>query len=201
MFGSNALLTMALYGSLLLMMPGPTNTLLLSSGLQVGVRKTLPLVAGEALGYVTAISLWGFFLLTFVAADAPWILHAVKLLCSAYILWLAVRMWMQTRLIDENSGGPVSMKEIFLVTVMNPKALLFASTLFPLEAFQSAEFFFYTVAVFLMFLGPIAIAWSCLGWILKSRRSLTNHTSAFLRIASVFLALFSGSLAISVFRQ
>ena len=198
--GSNALLSLALYGSLLLMMPGPTNTLLLSSGLQAGVRKTLPLVAAEALGYITAISLWGFFLLTFVAAGAPWLLDAVKLLCSAYILWLAARMWMQTRVMDASSTGPVSMKEIFLVTVMNPKALLFASTLFPLEAFQSVQYFACATAVFLMVLGPIAIAWACLGRLLASRQLWADHTPAFLRIGSLFLVLFSGSLAASVFR-
>ncbi len=53
------LLKMSFYVSLVLIMPGPTNTLLLSSGLKVGVRRTRHLVMAEALGYVIAISLWG----------------------------------------------------------------------------------------------------------------------------------------------
>jgi hypothetical protein len=39
-----ALLKMSMYVSLVLIVPGPTNTLLLSSGLKVGVRGTWPLV-------------------------------------------------------------------------------------------------------------------------------------------------------------
>jgi threonine/homoserine/homoserine lactone efflux protein len=181
------------------MVPGPTNTLLLSSGLKVGVRRTLPLVAAEALGYISSISLWGFFLLSF-AAGAPWLLNAVKLLCSGYILWLAIKMWTQSRVLDERVAGPVSVREIFMVTVMNPKALLFASTLFPLEAFQSAEYFAWALIAFLLILTPIGIAWSCLGGLLTSRKSWANHTSTYLRSGSLVLVVFSGSLAYSIFR-
>jgi threonine/homoserine/homoserine lactone efflux protein len=39
-----ALLKMSMYVSLVLIVPGQTNTLLLSSGLKVGVRGTWPLV-------------------------------------------------------------------------------------------------------------------------------------------------------------
>ncbi|MDB5776759.1 MAG: lysine transporter LysE [Herbaspirillum sp.] len=198
-FSLNALLKMSLYGSLVLMLPGPTNTLLLSSGLKVGIRRTLPLVAAEALGYVTAISLWGFFLLSF-ATSAPWFLDVVKLLCSVYILWLAVKMWTQSRMLDDRNAGPVSIREIFAVTVMNPKALLFASTLFPLEAFKSAEYFACAVIAFLMILAPISIAWSSLGGLLTSRPSWANHTSTYLRSGSLVLVVFSGSLAYSIFR-
>jgi threonine/homoserine/homoserine lactone efflux protein len=198
-FNPTALLKMSLYGSLVLMMPGPTNTLLLSSGLKVGVRRTLPLVAAEALGYISAISLWGFFLLSF-AVGAPWLLNAVKLLCSGYILWLAIKMWTQSRALDERTAGPVSVREIFMVTVVNPKALLFASTLFPLEAFQSVEYFAWALSAFLLILTPIGIAWSCLGGLLTSRKSWANHTSTYLRSGSVVLVVFSGSLAYSIFR-
>jgi threonine/homoserine/homoserine lactone efflux protein len=198
-FSLNALLKISLYGSLVLMMPGPTNTLLLSSGLKVGIRRTLPLVAAEAFGYITAISLWGFFLLSFTT-DAPWLLDAVKLLCAVYILWLATKMWTQSQLLDDRDTGPVSIREIFVVTLMNPKALIFSGTLFPLEAFKSAEYFAAAVIAFLIVLGPIGIAWSCLGGLLTSRQSWENRTPTFLRSGSLLLVLFSGTLAYSTFR-
>ncbi len=57
-----ALIKMGMYVALVLIVPGPTNMLLLSSGLMVGLRGTWPLVIAEALGYAVAISLWGFLL-------------------------------------------------------------------------------------------------------------------------------------------
>ncbi|MBG0874503.1 hypothetical protein H0X91_31445 [Burkholderia sp. 9777_1386] len=44
-----ALLKMSMYVSLVPIVPGPTNTLLLSSGLKVRLRGTWPLIVAEAL--------------------------------------------------------------------------------------------------------------------------------------------------------
>jgi threonine/homoserine/homoserine lactone efflux protein len=192
-----ALLWMAFYVSLVLIVPGPTNTLLLSSGLKVGWRGTLPLVVAEALGYALAISLWGVALLSF-AQTRPWLMDAVKLLSAAYILWLAFKMWGKSRTLHTETGRPVSFRDVFIATLMNPKALLFASTMFPLEAFRSAEYLLQALLVFVIVVGPIGIAWSHLGGLITAQRSWARHTSTFLRLASLVLLTFSGSLAWSV---
>ena len=46
----------------ILLTPGPTNTLLASSGIQVGIRKSFRLIPSEAFGYMIAISIWGFLI-------------------------------------------------------------------------------------------------------------------------------------------
>lgn len=193
----DALLKMAFYVSLVLIMPGPTNTLLLSSGLKVGLRGTLPLILAEALGYLVAISLWGFFLFS-LAAGRPWLFNAIKLTSSAYILWLAVKIWASSRSLEHVPAGPVSFRDVFVTTLVNPKALLFASTLFPPEAFRSMQHFAWAAIVFLIVLAPIGIAWSCLGSLLTSRRSWAMRMPALLRFASLALATFSGSLVYSI---
>ncbi|AKZ25999.1 MULTISPECIES: LysE family translocator [Ralstonia solanacearum species complex] len=191
------LLKMSFYVSLVLIMPGPTNTLLLSSGLKVGVRRTRHLVMAEALGYVIAISLWGFFLCS-LAASRPWLLDAIKLLSSVYILYLAVKMWTKSRALQHVEAGPVGFRDVFVTTLMNPKALLFASTLFPLEAFRSAAYFAWAMAVFLIVLAPIGIGWSYLGVLLTSRRAWAPHTPKLLRGAALVLLMFSGTLMFSI---
>ncbi|CAJ0812728.1 hypothetical protein LMG19087_01539 [Ralstonia wenshanensis] len=193
----DSLLTMALYVSLVLIIPGPTNTLLLSSGLKVGVRRTSPLIAVEALGYVTSISLWGFFL-TALSVSQPWLPAVVKLLSSAYILYLAAKIWRQSGALQDVAANPVSLRDVFVTTLMNPKALLFASTLFPLAAFQSAADFGRTIATFLVVLVPIAIGWSYLGMLLTARRTWASHTPKLLRGAALVLLTFSGTLMYSV---
>lgn len=192
-----ALLKMAFYVALVLIVPGPTNTLLLSSGLKVGWRGSLPLVVAEALGYMVAISAWGMVVLSF-AATRPWLMDAIKLVSSAYILWLALKMWTRSRALHTGDGRPVGFRDVFLTTLMNPKALLFASTMFPLEAFQSLAYLWHALLVFAAVSAPIGIGWSGLGGLLTSQRSWAVHTSTFLRLASLVLLTFSGSLAYSV---
>lgn len=188
---------MALVVSLVLIVPGPTNTLLLSSGLKVGVRRTSPLIAAEAAGYVVGISLWGFFL-SALSVGRPWLPVAIKLVSSAYILYLATKIWRQSHALQHVAASPVSLRDMFATTLMNPKALLFASTLFPLAAFESAAYFASTIAVFLAVLVPIAIGWSYLGVLLTARRTWAPHTPKLLRGASVVLVMFSGTLVYSV---
>jgi hypothetical protein len=70
--------------------------------------------------------------------------------------------------------------------------------MFPLEAFQSPGYLLRALLVFMVVVGPIGIGWSHLGGLLTSQRSLAAHTSTFLRLASLVLLTFSGSLAYSV---
>ncbi|WP_234487123.1 LysE family translocator [Paraburkholderia aspalathi] len=191
---------MSFYVSLVLIVPGPTNTLLLSSGLKVGLRGTWRLVIAEALGYVVAISLWGFFLCSF-AASRPWLFDAVKLTSSVYIFCLALKMWTKSRLLQELEVNLVNFRDLFVATLMNPKALLFASSLFPLEAFQSTGYFAWAVVAFLIVLAPIGVGWSCLGGLLTSQRSWAAYTSTLLRGASLVLLMFSGTLMYSILKR
>jgi threonine/homoserine/homoserine lactone efflux protein len=191
-----ALFKMLLYAPIVLSIPGPTNTLLLSSGLRVGVRRTIPLVAAETLGYLVAISLWGFSLISF-ASGRPWLFMLVKILCSIYILWLAIRIWSYSRILHDPACGSVTFRDVFVATIMNPKALLFASAVFPTESFKSIDYFLKVTVIFVIIVAPIGTIWSCIGSLVTSRKSWATYTPAVLRSASLVLIFFSGSLAYS----
>ena len=73
---------------LLLLVPGPTNTLLLTAGATQGLRRALPLLAAEALGYLVTIHLL-LVLTGLVIAQVAAIKPAIQITCALYLLYLA----------------------------------------------------------------------------------------------------------------
>lgn len=71
---------------------GPTNTLLASSGIQVGIRKSLRLIPAEAFGYLISITAWGF-LIGKVSVHLPLLPTILKLFSASYIIYLAIKLW------------------------------------------------------------------------------------------------------------
>ncbi len=197
MLSTSALLHMIAGYFLILLVPGPSNTLLLSSGIKFGVARSVYLVAAEALGYLTAISAWGFFLLA-VSHSSPALVVAIKILCAAYIAYLGWEMWPSHQILGSVDDKRMTFPSMYCVTLLNPKAILFASGIFPLEAFASAEGFFMCIACFVLTLVPVALGWLWLGATLKGSGNARIKPALLLRCASVVLFLFSGTLAYSV---
>jgi threonine/homoserine/homoserine lactone efflux protein len=68
--------------------PGPNNIMLLSSGLTFGLRRTLPHIAGVAIGFAVMVAAMGFgFGAVFTAY--PLLQTILKYAGAAYLLWLA----------------------------------------------------------------------------------------------------------------
>lgn len=76
----------------LLLTPGPTNTLLASSGLRVGIAKSFPLIPAEAFGYLISISLWGFAV-GILSQHLYMLPDFLKLFSAIYIAYLASQLW------------------------------------------------------------------------------------------------------------
>jgi len=117
----------------ILIIPGPTVMLLISRGLSDGKRNVLPLVAGVALGDLTAITLSMFGLGALLAASAA-LFTVVKWIGAVYLVWLGVKM------IREKGGvaaaDPLAAKkarfaQAFCVTVLNPKSIMFFIAFLP----------------------------------------------------------------------
>jgi threonine/homoserine/homoserine lactone efflux protein len=180
------------------MTPGPTNTLLASSGVQVGIRRSLALIPAVALGYVLAISIWGL-LIGRLSAVAAWLPSLLKLLSAAYMVYLSCRLW---RSAQQSSQGlqqaAVSPPILLLTTLLNPKALLFASAVFPVGVWQHASMWFAHMSVFLALILPIALLWMTVGALLIKRPTAWLNQVTLQRTASVVLFGFSIPLSLSV---
>jgi len=75
----------------ILLTPGPTNTLLASSGIETGVKKSLKLIPAEVVGYFIAISAWGV-LIDSIAESLPILPPILKLFSAVYIIYLAFKL-------------------------------------------------------------------------------------------------------------
>jgi threonine/homoserine/homoserine lactone efflux protein len=104
--------------------PGPGNFLLLASGANFGFRRSIPLVLGISLGFLTMVFVVGIGLGK-VLTDSPLALAALKILCAAYVLWLAFRIARSRTLGPAEPGRierPLSFLEAALMQLVNPKA-------------------------------------------------------------------------------
>jgi threonine/homoserine/homoserine lactone efflux protein len=112
-----------------LFVPGPTNTLLATSGATGGLRRSLLLPLAELSGYTIAIWTLALVVAPLVHAS-PIISIALRLACGAYLIWSAVDLWREGSNALTKSE-PVSFHRVFVTTLLNPKAVLFALVIIP----------------------------------------------------------------------
>ncbi|KOY60658.1 hypothetical protein AM629_18115 [Photorhabdus heterorhabditis] len=179
--------------SLLLIMPGPTNTLILSSGLIVGWKKSQKLIITEMLGYFISVSILGFTL-TFVNLYIPWITVLLKILSAIYIALLSIKVWKFSLSIDYSNE--INAKEIFITTLLSPKAFVLASYVIPSYAFELPIIYSSSMVILLSTIYPVSCLWVLLGKTLhlKSNYIQPNY---FFKFASLILMFFSISLLYS----
>ncbi|MEM9756595.1 MAG: LysE family translocator [Pseudomonadota bacterium] len=71
--------------------PGPNNLMLMASGANFGLRRTVPHMLGITLGHGAQVALVGLGLLA-VFTQFPWLRLAILVVCSVYLLVLAWRV-------------------------------------------------------------------------------------------------------------
>jgi threonine/homoserine/homoserine lactone efflux protein len=105
--------------------PGPNNLILLASGLQVGLRRTLPFVLGINLGFSAVLVGAGLGLAQLFLA-MPELRLALQLAGTAYMLWLALGL---VRAAGKIGGGQRAMFGFWRgagFQFVNPKAWILA---------------------------------------------------------------------------
>jgi threonine/homoserine/homoserine lactone efflux protein len=112
--------------------PGPTNTLLATAGATAGLRRSLPLIAAEAAGYTVSILTLGPVLGPMVAG-APLLAGALRAAVGVYLLFLVLHLWRRggAALV---TGAVVTPRQVFVATLLNPKAIVFALGVVPFGA-------------------------------------------------------------------
>ncbi|KAA8733797.1 LysE family translocator [Acinetobacter qingfengensis] len=180
----------------ILITPGPTNTLLASSGIQMGVKRSLKLIPSEVLGYFIAISLWGL-LIESVSGNLPWLPAILKLVSASYIVFLALKLWKTSTQQLDIHQPTITAKTLFFATLLNPKGLLFASAIFPKIAWSEFHQYAIHMGTFLVLITPIAFLWVVFGAALISNKISWLNQRNMQRTASLVLITFSIPLSYS----
>lgn len=108
--------------------PGPNNTLLLSSGMSFGFRRTMPHVVGTAIGITALVGLSAFGAGAIVTA-LPRVRLALQIAASIYLLVLAVRLARGFSVDGSSALEPFTIIRAMTFQSINPKAWFFALAL------------------------------------------------------------------------
>lgn len=175
----------------LLATPGPTNTLMAASGAQRGVLPSLPLLLGELGGYLIAITVW-IELVGAAGASQPLVPVIAKFVAVAFLIWSARKLWSNAGAADLAQRG-ITLGRVFLTTLVNPKALVFAFAIFPTVGFVARLPYF---GLFGLVVIATAVGWMALGSVAARTSAGLLTSSRVERITAVALAVFAILLAL-----
>jgi threonine/homoserine/homoserine lactone efflux protein len=177
--------------------PGPNNTFLLSSGVNFGLRKSLPYLFGIIAGLIGMMLAIGAGL-GLVFATFPLVYQVLKWVGFAYILWLAYLIVSSTKSSDSAEAMYIGFWKSTVFQFVNPKAWIvtasYMATFVPVDSSWSDSL---TIGlVFLVATFPGALTWAVAGQVLRSwlsvptRRKIFNIVSAALLVISMIPVLF-----------
>jgi threonine/homoserine/homoserine lactone efflux protein len=103
--------------------PGPSNVLLLASGVNFGFLRSIPLVLGISMGFLTMVLLVGLGLGELLQR-LPVAGTVLKVACGAYVLWLAWKIARSAAVTLDRAAAaaPISFLQAALFQLVNPKA-------------------------------------------------------------------------------
>ena len=185
----------------ILLTPGPTNTLLAAAGATAGWRRGVRLIPMESLGYWLGTTAWGL-LLAQVLHEYPLLLNAIKLVSAVYIAKLGIDLLRGALVSPTNSHTPViSSRQLFVATLLNPKAAIFAMAIFPAATWQGIVNYTAVMAAFLVSVASIGSLWIMFGAALIGGKVSWLTPARFKRFSAFVLFGFSGWLGFNgVFR-
>ncbi|MBB4266846.1 LysE family translocator [Roseospira visakhapatnamensis] len=195
-------LTFVAASTLLVVVPGPTVTVIIANSLRTGPTSGLMNVAGTQAGLLLMVGVLAAGLSTIVAS-AGLVFEVLRILGAAYLIWLGIKMWRSDGRLGDAAAGPARSRtryfwQGFLVIWSNPKALVFFGAFIPQFVTPGANTALQVVLLGLTFMaiaaaldGAYAVAAGKTGALLSRRniRWLERLSGSFLIGGGIWLAL------------
>ncbi len=180
MLGTFGVATLAL-----LALPGPTNALFAAAGASKGIPRSLPLISFAIAGYGVAI---GSLMTLFSPAgvSSPLLFTTLRFGAGAWLVWSAWRLW---RLPTQSPASlVVTRARLFVTSLLNPKALVFASAIFPSAEAASLPA---RVGIFMLAVAATGSAWIAIGSFITETATEAATPWRIARISAVCLLGFA----------
>ena len=188
------LASIAAFAFVMSITPGPNNVIALTSGLNFGLRRSIPFCNGVALGFpvMLAILAMGF---KAVLLTAPWLFDLIRVAGILYLLWMAWHIATAGGIDNgaESRSAPVTFLQGCLLQWVNPKAWTIA--IGALAAYAVPDNFWPSIiaicGLFAIIAWPSTIVWALFGDFVKrwlstpTRLRIFNVTMALMLIASL----------------
>lgn len=178
----------------ILSMRGPTNTLLATGGATVGLRLALPLALSEAMGYGIAILAIGLVL---KPALEQWLglAHVLRLIVGGYLFYVAWKLLRDGRinLVAQTGKTTITVPRVFIATLLNPKAMVFAIRVVP---FGTPHVALYMLG-FITILVPLSVGWIAAGAALGKMAVSAGYERLISRVGAGAISVFGVLLTLS----
>jgi leucine efflux protein len=188
---------------LFLLIPGPGNLALITStgkgGRRAGLAATFGLIAGDQLLMWTAVAGVAAVLATY-----PTVFHAVQWMGAAYLAWLGLRM-----ITAKPGSQPILniqprhyFRQALVITVLNPKAIVFYMAFFPLFVDPARHQGLLTFGVMAATIAALTLLY-CVTVVLLTHhlaerlRASPRLTQGLEKVAGIFLIGFGVKLALT----
>ena len=175
--------------------PGPNNLMLMASGANYGMRRTLPHMLGISLGHAFMVAMVGIVLLQ-VFETYPILNIVLKVVSAAYMIWLA---WKIANAVPPEAkkvtGKPFTFLQAAAFQWVNPKAWFMAITAISAYAPQDQGIVMGSLIVAVVFAVvnlPSITNWAWMGvqvrrWLGSARRlRIFNVSMAVLLVVSLY---------------
>ncbi len=194
----NTLLPLIAYAFATSATPGPNNMMLLASGANFGLRRSLPHMLGISVGHAFMVLVMGMGLAAMLHA-VPQVMIGLKVAAIAYVLWLAWKIAHSAAPSEGKVGAkPLTFFQAAAFQWVNPKAIAMAVTAATVYGGNGNLSSILTVAlVFASVNLPSVMLWCGAGEALRSllqnpaRLRVFNWTMAALLVASMVPVLWA----------
>lgn len=154
------LLPILIFAFTTLITPGPNNVMIMTSGLNFGVRSSLPHYFGICLGFALMVLLVGLGF-GVVFEWFPVLHELIKIVGIIYLLYLAWRIANTApKSLEANESKPLSFVQAVLFQWVNPKAWIMATSAVAAYTSTSGSIYLQVLLITLVFL---LVSFPCIG--------------------------------------